>query len=78
MKRKLGMMVFAISMGIMSTVANADGKIEQNNVEITSETSSRIKDHIETKYRYHNGHVQYRRWNATQGYWVDPYWINAT
>lgn len=33
-------------------------------------------DVIETKYRYtSSGLVQYRRWNATHGYWVDPDWI---
>lgn len=31
---------------------------------------------IEIKYRVHNGVPQYRRWNATYGYWVDPYWID--
>ncbi|MGF7143516.1 hypothetical protein HNQ56_001943 [Anaerotaenia torta] len=33
-------------------------------------------DQIETVLRVYNGVVQYRRWNATWGYWVDPYWIN--
>ncbi len=34
------------------------------------------KDVIVSKYRYYNGKVQYRRWNETYGYWVDPYWID--
>ena len=33
-------------------------------------------DVIVVKYRISNGVPQYRRWNETQGYWVDPYWIN--
>ena len=33
-------------------------------------------DVIVTKYRVNNGVVQYRRWNETRGYWVDPDWIN--
>lgn len=34
-------------------------------------------DVIEVKLRYtSDNRVQYRRWNATQGYWVDPYWID--
>lgn len=33
-------------------------------------------DVIEVKYRVYNGVPQYRRWNATQGYWVDPEWID--
>ena len=36
-----------------------------------------MADVIEVKFRFYNGVLQYRRWNATQGYWVDPYWINA-
>lgn len=35
-------------------------------------------DVIETKYRLYNGVLQYRRWNATRNYWVDPYWIDMT
>lgn len=33
-------------------------------------------DVIEIKYRSYHGVLQYRRWNATYGYWVDPDWIN--
>ncbi len=33
---------------------------------------------IETKYRVYYGRLQYRRWNATYGYWVDPDWIDMT
>lgn len=33
---------------------------------------------IETKYRSYKGHLQKRRWNRTQGYWVDPYWITIS
>lgn len=34
-------------------------------------------DQIETHYRTTvDGRIQYRRWNATRGYWVDPYWID--
>ena len=32
-------------------------------------------DVIEYKFRTYNGQLQYRRWNATRNYWVDPYWI---
>lgn len=78
MKKKIGVIVFVVSMGLMSLVVSADGIVEKNNIKVTSEVESRVKDTIETKYRYHNGHVQYRRWNATKGYWVDPDWINAT
>ena len=33
-------------------------------------------DVIVYKYRLLNGKQQYRRWNETRGYWVDPYWID--
>ncbi len=33
-------------------------------------------DVIVTKYRLYYGVVQYRRWNETWGYWVDPDWID--
>ena len=36
------------------------------------------KDVIVTKYRLYNGKLQYRRWNETWGYWVDPYWMDVT
>lgn len=42
-----------------------------------SETETVIEpraDVIVYKYRTYNGKIQYRRWNETQGYWVDPYW----
>lgn len=32
---------------------------------------------IVNKYRNYNGKTQYRRWNETRGYWVDPYWIDV-
>ena len=34
-------------------------------------------DVIVYKYRIYNGKCQYRRWNETRGYWVDPYWMDA-
>ena len=33
-------------------------------------------DVIVKKYRVKNGILQYRRWNETEGCWVDPYWID--
>ena len=36
-------------------------------------------DVIRWMYReLEDGTIQKRRWNATKGYWVDPYWINVT
>ncbi len=40
-------------------------------------TAVPYSDHIEYKFRTTIDHrLQYRRWNATRGYWVDPYWID--
>ena len=33
-------------------------------------------DVIVIKYRVKNGVYQFRRWNETQGYWVDPEWMD--
>ncbi len=33
-------------------------------------------DQIVIYTRTHNGVWQYRRWNETRGYWVDPDWID--
>ena len=43
-----------------------------------SEDSSIVPfaDVIVYKYRLLNGKQQYRRWNETRGYWIDPYWID--
>ena len=56
---------------------------EQNSqIEASTETESGEKnllrkDNIITKYRIHNGKLQYHRWNTSYGVWVDPYWIDA-
>ena len=55
--------------------------IEDTSIAVTAEYSeSEVTpraDVIVTKYRYLNGVYQYRRWNETKGYWVDPEWINV-
>lgn len=33
-------------------------------------------DEIDTIWRVSQGKLQYRRWNITRGYWVDPHWID--
>lgn len=37
-----------------------------------------LADVIIRKTRIYKGRPQYRRWNETRGYWVDPYWIDIT
>lgn len=78
MKKK--MMIFVLSMSLMNIgiIVGANETTAVQETEITQDEESRVSDHIVMKYRYLNGHLQYRRWNATQGYWVDPYWRNMT
>ena len=78
MKKKI--MIFILSLSLMNigmTVGANELTVVQE-TEITQDVEERIADEIIMKYRYLNGHLQYRRWNATQGYWVDPYWRNMT
>ena len=51
----------------------ADWEIE----EVTSdEAVNPCADDIVIYYRVHNGRRQKRRWNRTQGEWVDKKWID--
>mgnify|MGYP004571994771 FL=1 len=80
MKKKVSGLLLVVSLGIAGTTAFAndmDTVIKQD-VEVTQDVESRASDTIEMKYRYHNGHLQCRRWNATKGRWEDPYWKNVT
>ena len=80
MKKRVCVLLLIASLGIIGTTALAndmDMTIGQD-YEVTQDVESRVSDTIETKYRYHNGHLQYRRWNATKGRWVDPDWTNLT
>lgn len=45
-------------------------------VTVSEEIQPRI-DVIKTYYRVYDGVLQYRRYNETRGYWVDPNWIDA-
>lgn len=36
-----------------------------------------LSDVIVIKKRIYQGRLQYRRWNETWGYWVDPCWIDT-
>lgn len=46
--------------------------------ECNNEVSVNTSDIIEYKYRVNaEGKLQYRRWNATKGYWIDATWLNA-
>ena len=64
------------AMGSMSVHAAAIDIPSPIVVESTEEIEPRA-DIIEIKYRVTpDNKLQYRRWNSTRGYWVDPYWID--
>ena len=43
---------------------------------IINEDKVLYADSIVKRYRLYQGRYQYRRWNETRGYWVDPAWID--
>ena len=55
------------------SAAEAQGQSAQSDIAVTP-----CADEIVTKFRMLNGHLQYRRWNQTRGYWVDKKWIDLT
>lgn len=75
--RKIKKILVAIAAGVViintfntaSVVANAAAYNTDNDVCVP------YADRIETKWRVSQGKLQYRRWNVTRGYWVDPEWI---
>lgn len=53
----------------------ADSAPASSDASQTQTGTARI-DVIVTKYRLYHGILQYRRWNETRDYWVDPDWID--
>lgn len=78
MKKRMCVLLLALSLGSLGMTAGANETTVDQETEITQGVEGRIADEIVMKYRYHNGQVQCRRWNATKGYWVDPDWITLT
>lgn len=68
-----------LSSNAITASANTSEKVAETPISITSNSNvaSPCSDVIETKYRGTPwGGLQCRRWNATRGYWVDPFWID--
>lgn len=78
MKKRMCMLLLTLSLGSLSITAGANETTMAQETEVTQDVEARVSDTIIMKYRTLNGHLQCRRWNATQGYWVDPYWITLT
>ena len=63
-------------MGSMSVQAAATEVPTVVEVTASAEQMEPRADIIETVYRVTpDGRLQYRRWNSTRGYWVDPDWL---
>lgn len=73
MKRKI--IIFSFAIMLMATPFTTVYASPKANPPKQSASVLRA-DVIETKYRVHNGVLQYRRWNKTHGYWVDDAWID--
>ena len=78
MKKRIGAVLMVLTLGSTGMMVGANEATVIQETEVVQDVEGRISDTIEMKYRYLNGHLQCRRWNATQGYWVDPYWRNVT
>ena len=58
--------------------ASAEGNMQSGHISAqpSSQGITLYAAVVERKVRFYNKKYQYRRWNVTYGYWVDPYWIN--
>ena len=68
-----------MSLGMVCPVANlqaeeVDTPYEEVMVEAANGSISTYADQIGYIYRIHNGRRQRRRWNYTEGKWVDKTW----
>ncbi len=79
-----GLFSFLI-IGIIANAANYDAikteakaPFDNYNIFFSSEDApdNTRADVIVTKFRIYGNMAQYRRWNQTRGYWVDPEWID--
>ena len=83
MKIKVFSMIL-ISCMALSLISNAaatetftNDSISKQNIEVSEIQSTPRADVIVLKTRLYKGKTQYRRWNETRGYWVDPSWLYA-
>lgn len=70
-----------MSLGMVCPVANLQAEeVDVSYEEVigtSNENISTYADQIEYVFRIHNGRIQKRRWNYTQGEWVDKKWIDV-
>ena len=68
-------MLSTLSSVQLSNPMNQVNKIDVVQVEQANEMITPRADVIKRVYRIYDDVLQYRRWNETRGYWVDPDWI---
>lgn len=71
----MAMVLTAAICPIQGLQVNGSNAVVQDNGEIAGIQRADI---IIIKHRNYNGVMQYRRWNETQGYWIDPDWIDIS
>jgi len=76
MKRIFALLVIIFTMAVIPTQS-----VQACETNVTVQMSKPnadepMADSIVKKLRMKNGKMQYRRWNETRGYWVDPDWID--
>lgn len=76
--RKIKKVLVAIAAGvvILNTFNAASAVASAATYNTDNDVCVPYADEIETIWRANNGVLQYRRWNITRGYWVDPHWID--
>ena len=79
--KKILVSLFCVSLFATTISMSASAKDFTVNTRVVSPTTyENMEPRIDViKYVYRNldGRLQYRRWNETRGYWVDPDWIYA-
>lgn len=80
MKKYFTKLVFGLAVLFTAlSIIPAFPSIVQTPVTVEAATIEPRADVIYWRFRtLEDGTIQKRRWNATRGYWVDPYWINVT
>lgn len=73
-----GAIMMSLGMALPFTSLQAEEvPVEPVAIEVESDGAiSTYADDIVIYYRVHNGRRQKRRWNRTQGEWVDKAWID--
>jgi uncharacterized membrane protein len=75
--------VLTLAMMISGSVLSASAEevsvteetIAVEQIDGSSGTIVPVADQIIVKFRIYQGKKQYRHWNQTHGYWVEPDWI---